>query len=62
MCSAPKIEQPQKLQQSKEPVFNDSERSRMNRGRRGTILTGGAGDGGAVTPTAVTGKKTLLGS
>ena len=61
MCNAPDIEEPQRLQQSREPVFSTNTSSQSRTGRRGTILTG-SGSTSEMQPVTAGGKKTLLGS
>jgi len=75
MCSAPRIPEPEKpreLQQSQTPVYRDGMLPRMS-GRRGTILVGGGRptgmsngsvggqSGGAMQPTSVAPRRTVLG-
>lgn len=56
MCSAPNIPAAQRFQQSQSPVYRDRN-EQPSTGRRGTILTGGAG----VQSSVPTLKKTALG-
>ena len=56
MCAAPDMPDPQKFQQSQSPVYRDR-KGQTGAGRRGTMLTGGAGIQ-SVSPTL---KKTALG-
>lgn len=60
MCGAPDVSEPQKLQASKEPVFNQSAAPRSKAGRQGTMLTRPASPvaGADYAPGA---KKSLLG-
>lgn len=62
MCGAPDIPEPQKLQSSKEPVFNTAAAPRSKAGRQGTLLTRPAATPMAGTDYAPGAKKTLLGS
>ena len=58
MCiGAPEMKSATQYQASKDPVRRESSNNN-NQGRKGTILTGSS----AVGDTAVTGKKTALGS
>ena len=55
MCTAPKIPEITRYQESQSPTYRDKPTGL--KGRRSTILTGGSG----VEEAAVTAKKTLLG-
>lgn len=57
MCGAPKIDEPEKYQSAKAPVFNTSSQNRAKTGRQGTILSSGT----AGQSYAPDGKRTLLG-
>lgn len=60
MCGAPDVPEPQKLQASKEPVFNQTATQRSKAGRQGTLLTRPAASP-AATEYAPGAKRTLLG-
>lgn len=75
MCffSAPEPPDPTRYQDSEEPVYRDQSNRPNRRGRRGTILSSGAGGqgmgsggsagatGGGMAPTSVAPKRTILG-
>lgn len=61
MCGAPDIPEPEKLQASKTPVFNQATAPRSKTGRQGTILTRPAATPAAGADYAPGAKKTILG-
>lgn len=62
MCGAPDIPEPEKLQASKTPVFNQATAPRAKTGRQGTLLSRPTPPASAAGADYAPGaKKTLLG-